>query len=328
MKVLATGAGGFVVGAFMRQLLRRHPDCTVMGIDLPAAGGSTSHAAPRLTKHADVTDRGQVSEIMAAFRPDVVVHGAAMTLVAGDEYSAGERFLETNVRGALNVAIAACESGTVHKFVHLSTGSVYGQQDPPILDPISSVTKPRDYYGITKLSGELIAQRTCELKGVPFIALRLSNVFGGDERPNPLRLRASLPTQAAWAKWQGRRPRVAESTLRAASDWINSSDVGDAIVAACLTESSGAQTFNVASGQVISVAELCRMIDLDVRVVASETALDDRAGDLVGGGMNAANYDITATTQALGWEPPAFADQIHDLVAWCEATKPTTKSDR
>jgi dTDP-glucose 4,6-dehydratase len=318
VKVLATGAGGFVVGAFVRRLLRRDPACLVMAVDLGGGDVADTGDVRVLSERVDVTDRRRVSQVITEFGPDVVVHGAALTVAGGDEYAAGGRYLETNVGGALNVAVAACDCATVRRLVHLSTGSVYGLQDSPVLHPGSSPTRPRDYYGITKLAGELLARRTCELRDVPFVSLRLSNVFGADERPNPLRVLASLPTQAAWARRQGTRPRVTEDTLAASSDWISSFDVGEAVVAACGPELTGSHTYNVASGQVTSVSDVCRMLGLDVDVVPPGTTLDVGAGDLVGGGMNAADYDIRATTQSLGWRPRPFADQISELLDWCE----------
>lgn len=320
MKVLATGAGGFVVGAFVRQLLLADPACLVMTVDLAGSEVAATRDARVLSAALDVTDQAGVSQVVREFEPDVVVHGAALTIAAGEEYAAGGRYLETNVRGALNVAAAACESERVRRLVHVSTGSVYGLQDSRVLDPETSLTRPRDYYGITKLAGELLARRTCELRGVSFVSLRLANVFGADERPNPLRVLASLPTQAAWARRDGRRPRVTEDTLAASSDWISSRDVGEAIAAACRAEPTGTHTFNVASGQVTSVGDVCRMLDLDVEVVPAGTVLDVAAGDLVGGGMNAASYDIRATTRSLGWQPRPFADQMSELLSWAEAT--------
>lgn len=106
---------------------------------------------------ADITHVAQVRELMQAFRPDVVIHGAAMTQVDACE-SDHERAFAVNAAGSEHVARAAAACGAW--LIAISTDYVfdgaldrpYREDDPP---------QPGTVYGASKLAGERAVQRDC-----------------------------------------------------------------------------------------------------------------------------------------------------------------------
>lgn len=138
MRLLLTGGSGRL-GRELRGLLE-------------GSRGVTVHAPPRT--ELDVTDADSVMAAAGSFRPDVVVHAAAYTDVAGAERDR-ERCWAVNVVGTRNVAAAANAVGA--RLVHVSTDYVFwgdrgGYAEDDVPGPV------RNYYALTKLVAEEAAR--------------------------------------------------------------------------------------------------------------------------------------------------------------------------
>jgi dTDP-4-dehydrorhamnose reductase len=119
---------------------------------------------------ADVTDRGRLSELIAAARPDLVINTAAFHNVDLCE-AEPDRAFSVNATGAMHVADACREAGAALIFVSTdyvfggSTGRAYTEQD---------VTDPINVYGVSKAAGEqLVRSRLAE-----HYIVRTSGLFG------------------------------------------------------------------------------------------------------------------------------------------------------
>lgn len=153
MRILVTGASGQLGYDVERELERR-------GIEHL---GTSS-------RELDITDREAVERLMAAYRPDAVVHCAAYTKVdlAEDE---PERCWAVNADGTRNLAAACREIGA--KMLYISTDYVFpgtGERSYETGDP----TGPVNTYGRSKLAGELAVQSLLE----KYFIVRISWVFG------------------------------------------------------------------------------------------------------------------------------------------------------
>lgn len=153
MRILVTGASGQLGYDVERELERR-------GIEHL---GTSS-------RELDITDREAVERLMAAYRPDAVVHCAAYTKVdlAEDE---PERCWAVNADGTRNLAAACREIGA--KMLYISTDYVFpgtGEQFRRTDDPVS----PVNTYGRSKLAGELAVQSLLKT----YFIVRISWVFG------------------------------------------------------------------------------------------------------------------------------------------------------
>lgn len=104
----------------------------------------------------DITDYDRLVELVADYRPDAVINGAAYTAVDKAE-SDPETCFAVNARGAGNVAAAAAKHGV--PILHISTDYVFsGDKRSPYLE--TDPTSPKGIYGASKLEGEkLVAQK-------------------------------------------------------------------------------------------------------------------------------------------------------------------------
>lgn len=170
MKILVTGAAGFLGGHVVSQLLE--DGCEVTSFDQKPAGGDVRSII------GDLVDAAAVSDAVAGH--DVVCHIGAI----GDVYLAASDpglAASVNVLGSTNVGLAAAKAGA--RVVYASTWEVYG---PPQYEPIDEdhPCAPDHPYNITKLAGEKMLLAADHLDGVPVLALRLGTSYGPGLRPN------------------------------------------------------------------------------------------------------------------------------------------------
>jgi UDP-glucose 4-epimerase len=172
---LVTGGAGFIGSNLIEELLNE--GIKVICIDDLSKGKVENIRDFRFDRNfnfieADVTDYGSIFPYFAGI--EVVFHLACSkcTVCLKDPH----RDLEVNAFGTYNVLKAATES-KIPRFIHVSTGSVYGetikfpQTEESPLNPIS-------YYGVSKLAGERYANVFYKNYGLPVTILRYYHVFG------------------------------------------------------------------------------------------------------------------------------------------------------
>jgi dTDP-4-dehydrorhamnose reductase len=132
MKVLITGANGMLGRTLCRRLARNHV------------------VVPLTRADADLTDCAAVQRVVRQQRPEVIIHGAAMTAVDACE-TERDRAFAANSDAARHVADAARDVGA--RMVQISTDYVFaGDLDRPYQE--NDATGPRTVYGQSKLAGE------------------------------------------------------------------------------------------------------------------------------------------------------------------------------
>ena len=190
MRILVTGAAGFIGSALSHRLLARGDE--VLGYDnLNDYYDPTLKDArlARLTPQpgfrfvkASLEDRPALEAAFADFRPQRVVNLAAQ---AGVRYSLTNpyAYVESNLVGFINI-LEACRHGGVEHLVYASSSSVYGANRKLPFSVRDPVDHPVSLYAATKKANELMAHTYSHLYGLPTTGLRFFTVYGPWGRPD------------------------------------------------------------------------------------------------------------------------------------------------
>ncbi len=181
MKILVTGANGFVGTHLCQHLLRD-------GHDVVAAVRSP-HTAPDQTQEFAYGDLlGPVDWTPALEGVDAVVHLAARVHVMKDASSdPGAEFRKINVDGTLRLAKAAVAAG-VRRFVYMSSIKVNGERTMAAPFQATAVANPSDPYGVSKWEAELALKVLAASSRMAAISVRTPLVYGPGVRGNMARL--------------------------------------------------------------------------------------------------------------------------------------------
>ena len=186
MKILVTGAAGFIGSKLMAELVKRGDD--VVGIDnfndyydVRLKYGRLEEFGLNVLK-MDLADKASLDAIFEKERFDKVVNLAAQ---AGVRYSITNpyAYLQSNLVGFLNI-LEACRNFGVGHLVYASSSSVYGLNARVPYSEADKVDSPVSLYAATKKSNELMAHAYCKLYGISMTGLRFFTVYGPWGRPD------------------------------------------------------------------------------------------------------------------------------------------------
>jgi nucleoside-diphosphate-sugar epimerase len=181
MKVLVTGANGFV-GTHLCRHLRRD------GHDVVAAVRGPQSAPDQTQEFAFGDLLGPVDWKSALEGVDAVVHLAARVHVMKDTSSDPDaEFRKINVDGTMRLAKAAAAAG-VQRFVYMSSIKVNGERTLATPFRASSASNPSDPYGVSKWEAELALAELAASSGMAVVSVRTPLVYGPGVRGNMARL--------------------------------------------------------------------------------------------------------------------------------------------
>lgn len=190
MKILVTGAAGFIGFHLSRQLLGKGHEVT--GVDSISGYYSTRLKQDRVEllspyrmfsfSEMDVCNRSDIESLFASGNFDMVIHLAAQP---GVRYSidAPHKYIESNIVGFLNVLETSRQNRVSH-FLYASSSSVYGNRVGGSFSEAGDTDHPESLYAATKKSNELIAYSYTRQFGIQAIGLRFFSVYGPWGRPD------------------------------------------------------------------------------------------------------------------------------------------------
>ena len=190
MRILVTGAAGFIGAATARHLLNRGDE--VIGIDNLNDYYDPSLKETRLrllenhenfsfTK-LDIADNASVQKLFSSAQPERVIHLAAQ---AGVRYSLKNphAYISSNIDGFINI-LEACRHNEVKHLTYASSSSVYGANTTIPFATSQTVDHPISLYAATKKANELMAHTYSHLYALPTTGLRFFTVYGPWGRPD------------------------------------------------------------------------------------------------------------------------------------------------
>lgn len=198
MRILVTGAAGFIGSNLVKTIFARVSDAQVVGIDNMNDYYDPALKEERLSEleryegftfvKGNIADRQLIDETFASFKPEIVVNLAAQ---AGVRYSITnpDAYIEANLIGFYNILEACRHSyeqyeGGVQHLVYASSSSVYGSNKKVPYSTDDKVDNPVSLYAATKKSNELMAHAYSKLYDIPSTGLRFFTVYGPAGRPD------------------------------------------------------------------------------------------------------------------------------------------------
>ncbi|MBS0373817.1 MAG: NAD(P)-dependent oxidoreductase [Proteobacteria bacterium] len=345
MKLLVTGATGFVMSVVGRTWLDADPHARLVVLDsAPLDETARRYFAPVAGRLevivADVTRPQTWQPALAGQGITHVVHGATVTPISRGTASQARvepeaenpaHIIDVNVMGTVAILDWARSQRPSPRVLYVSSGAVYlhhGPDRPGEPLPEDGYVMPRRLYGISKLASELIADRYQELFGLSTASVRPSSVYGTMDRVTASRNHRHVPNRIAHLALDGVR-RVKVNTLEAVGDYVHSEDVARAILSLLHAPTLRYGAYNVAAGATASIGELVawaaeKVPGFGAEVVAAADAdiLQDPA---LRDGMWGA-YDISRLTAETGWKPRPTREALHAYMDWIAAERRTRGS--
>ena len=291
MRALVTGAAGFIGSHLAGRLITDGHE--VVGLDDLSDGALANlDRAPGMRfVRADLRDGDAIRSAVSGC--EVVFHQGAKRSVPRS-INEPELFIEVNVRGTLNVLLAARDAEA--RVVSASSSSVYGDQERfPLVE--SMPPSPRSPYAASKLAGEAFCQAFTVSMGVPTISLRYFNVYGPGQ--DPASEYAAVVPRFSLACLTDTRP-VVHGDGNQARDFTYIDDVIEAnLLAAGGDDDAQGRTFNIGGGdEPTSVNDILRIVSELTGVSADPVHESPRQGD-----VRRTEADISLAREFLGYSP-------------------------
>ena len=307
--IMVTGGAGFIGSNFVRLLLAREPELTLVNLDALTYAGNLASLGDCLDnpRHVfvkgDIRDPELVERVIREHAVEGIINFAAESHV--DRSITGPQvFIETNVGGTLNLLVKARDLG-VRRFLQVSTDEVYGSLGAEGFFTETTPLSPNSPYSASKAGADHLVNAFHHTYGLDTVITRCSNNYGPYQFPEkliPLMIRNALADRSLPVYGTGLNVR----------DWLYVDDHCLAIWAA-YTRGVAGEVYNVGGSNERTNLDVIHTILAQLNKPESLiTYVKDRLGhDL--------RYAIDASKIArdLDWRPTVdFADGIAKTVAW------------
>lgn len=304
-RILITGGAGFIGSTIADLFLQSGWDVAVLD-DLSSGKRENVPAAARFYP-VDIRSAA-LHEVVSNERPQVVCHQAAQIDVRRS--MADPRFdADVNVGGLLNVMQAAVEARSVeHVLFASSGGATYGDTDA-VPTPESHPQRPVSHYGAAKAASELYLGVYRANFGIPFAALRYSNVYGPRQDPHG---EAGVVAIFCGRLLEG-KPCTVFGDGKQTRDYVFAGDVARANLLAAERRFDGA--LNVGTGVETDVVELYRHLARVAGISRPPEHAPARLGE-----QRRSCIDPAAAASAIGWRPEvSLEDGLARTFEWFAA---------
>jgi len=286
-RIAITGDMGFI-GTHLTKRLSK--DFEVKGIDI------------KRSVTEDIRNKYAMDIIFERFRPDVVIHLAALTGVrTSSEYPA--EYYETNILGT-DYLTSVAEKYGVKKFLFASSSSIYGDRGDNAASEDIGYTEVLSPYPISKIAGECICKAPRNMQSFIFRPFTVYGDGGRDEMVVKKIIRAGIEGTTFYKYGEGNSKR----------GYTNVHDLVEGIVLLMGYETKkNYDIFNIGGSEIIILNELIKTVKEEFPNLKVEQIKRHPADILC------SYADITKAESLLGWKPKSkFKDEIKRL---CQETK-------
>jgi UDP-glucuronate 4-epimerase len=313
MKVLVTGAAGFIGSHLVERLLRE--GCRVIGLDSFDTYVYDAETKRRNLREigahdhfrfveGNILDEGLIASLVNGV--DLVAHLAALAGVR-PSILAPQKYIHTNIQGTLTL-LNACREADVKRMLYASTSSVYGARSPEDVpfresDPCVHPASP---YAASKRSAELFCSNYRDLYGIGIFAVRYFTVYGPRQRPE-------MAIHKFTRLIANDRPVTLYGDGSSARDYTYIDDIVDGSWRACQRVLPGAfEIYNLGGSKTTTLKDL---VDKISQRLAREPRLQfepDQPGD-----VPITYADVSKSERDLGYRPLVPIDEGLDcFVSW------------
>ena len=313
-RVLVTGGAGFIGSHLCEALLEQGREVQVLdnfndyydpAIKRRNIETALTHSAYSI-REGDIRDQELVGEVMATFRPQAVIHLAAMAGVR-PSIERPHLYNDVNIAGT-TVLLEAAREYPVENFVFGSSSSVYGSHDKVPFSEKDVLNRPISPYAATKLAGEQLCFTYHYLYGIPVSCLRFFTVYGPRQRPEMaihLFARKIMNGELITLYGDGSSRR----------DYTYIDDIIDGVIRS-LDRPQNFEIFNLGESRTVGLSEMVSILEDAIGREANITFEPDQPGD-----VPVTYADVTKAVRVLGYEPSVPIEEgIRLFVTWLKIT--------
>ncbi len=309
MRILVTGAAGFIGSNFVRRVNDHslHGISSVIALDSLTYAGVVENLSQVTTSenyrfvHGDIRDAELVSRLLNDV--DAVINFAAESHVDRSIQSSAE-FVSTNMAGVQVLLDAIKISGRKIRFVQVSTDEVYGSIAEGSWDENCSLL-PNSPYSASKAGGELLARSYHRTHGMDVVITRCSNNYGTHHFPEkliPLFITNLIEGKKVPVYGNGKNVR----------DWLHVDDHCRGIHAALMKGKAG-EVYNIGGGRELNNLQIT---DLILKAMGADESSIEYVEDRKGHDIRY-SVDWTKINRELGYEPQVtFEDGLRETIKW------------
>jgi len=312
-RILVTGVAGFIGSTLADRLLAEGRQ--VVGVDsfdpfYPEAEkrrnleGALRQSAFRLERD-DIRDAAAMGRVIAAARPEVIVHLAALAGVRPSLERPSE-YADVNVTGTSVVLEAAVRHGGP-RVVFASSSSVYGEREAGPFRESDPVERPVSPYAATKRAGELVAHTFHHARGLSVTCARIFTAYGPRQRPD-------LAIRKFAERMRRGEPIQIYGDGSSVRDFTFVEDLVDGLVRA-VDRDLGFAILNLGAGRQVALLDVVKLLEAELAVTAQIEWDPPQIGD-----VPRTWADTTAAREALGYSPRVPIEEgIRRFARWLEA---------
>lgn len=318
-RILVTGADGFIGSHLTEELVRRGYNVRAFVLyNSFNSWGWLDYSEPEIKKNieifsGDVRDPHGVRKAMKGC--DIVFHLAALISIPYS-YHSPDMYIDTNIKGTLNIVQAARELG-ISKVIHTSTSEVYGTaRFVPITE--DHPLQGQSPYSASKIGADQIAMSFYQAFNTPVSIVRPFNTYGPRQSA-----RAVIPTVITQiASGSG---KIKLGSLHPTRDFNYVKDTVNGFIAIAKSDQATGEVINIGSNYEISIGETVKII-AEIMNESIEIESDPQRIRPENSEVGRLWADNSKAKKLTGWEPAYGGTEglkrgLEETVAWFTNTE-------